>query len=111
MWLTQNRIHVQFSTTKVAESLKIVTHGTDCSLYRQLLRFELGTANIFDNVLRSQQFLYLGAAITVGIRALPDLAHKIHSFAQVSISYSINFLAFCCLQNNGQAKDIVLAWY
>ncbi len=51
--------------TKVAEALKIITH---CSLYRQRLRFELGTANIFHKVLRSQQFSNLGAAITVGYK-------------------------------------------
>jgi hypothetical protein len=103
MCLTQNRIHVQ--------ALKIVTH---CSLYRQLLRVELGTATIFDNVLRSQRFTqgfsYLGAAITVGIGAWPDLAQKIHSFAQVSIIYSINLNTFRRLRNHGQATDIVLAW-
>ncbi len=55
--------------------------------------------------------LYLGAAITVGIKAWPDLAQKIHSCAQLSIRYGINFLAFLRLRNNGQAKDIVLAWY
>jgi hypothetical protein len=72
-----------FGATKVAEALKIVTH---CSLYRQLLRFELGTANIFYNVLRSQQFSNLGAAIIVGMRARLDLAQKIDSYVQVSIN-------------------------
>jgi hypothetical protein len=108
MWLTQNGIHVQYGATKVAEALKIVIH---CSVHKQFLRFELDTANIFDYVLRSQQFSNLGAAITVGIRAQPDLAQKIDSIAQVSISYSKHFLAFRRLRNNGQAKDIVLAWY
>jgi hypothetical protein len=49
MWLKQNRTHVQFSATRVAKALKIVIY---CSLHRQLERFVLGTANIFDDILR-----------------------------------------------------------
>jgi hypothetical protein len=55
------------------------------TLHRKLLRFELVTANIFDDVLRSHQFLNRCAANTVGIRARPDLAQKIDSFAQVIV--------------------------
>ncbi len=81
MWLTQNKIHVQFGARNVAEALKIVTL---CSFHLQLLSCELGTANIFDDVLRSHLFSNRCAAATVGLLALPDLTQKIDSFAQVS---------------------------